>query len=507
MNPIHSRVPSLPLVALALCATASAARAVDLKTFTDRAIFLAETSGASATGPLPDLGFVTSATVGSVTFGIAPGGDNMAIGPAGTIAAPDWYPPLPGNDIALGYENLQVDFAGPVYAFGFEFAQPDATMPWFGGTPVDSTFEITLYDGAVQVAQLQFSSIPTDVVTYLGVWSSAPFTSATIIDVTPSIFVDDNEFFGEFDSSVVPYVPIVLVPCTDQAAFLALPGVIDASGPIPDIGAVSSAKLGSVTIGIAPGGNTLYLGAFGTSAAPDWYPLLPGHDIALGYEALELAFDAPVNAFGIEFAQPDATMPAFGGVPIDSTYELEAFLGSASLGKLVFSNLPVDVPAFLGVCCDTPFDRVTLIDVTPSPFVEDDEFFGRIYTGSLPQVWNNLGSALGGGAGEPLLSGTGPLLAGSSGALELAHATPGSVAVLAIAGTATPVPLFCGTFVAWPPVGIVALPVDSIGMTALPWSSWSAGLSGASLLLQIGLLDPLAPCGVAFSNALRADVP
>jgi hypothetical protein len=32
-------------------------------------------------------------------------------------------------------------------------------------------------------------------------------------------------------------------------------------------------------------------------------------------------------------------------------------------------------------------------------------------------------------------------------------------------------------------------------------------LSGASLLLQIGLLDPLAPCGVAFSNALRADVP
>lgn len=514
MHPL-SRLPALLRVSLTLPGLAGAvlasspvsALATDLKTFTDKSAYLAETGGIPASGPLPDLGLVASATVGSVTFSIAPGGDNLAIGPTGTGAEPDWYVPLPGNDIALGYENLQVDFAAPVYSLGFDFAQPDATMPFFGGVPQDSTFEVTLYDGPVLVGQVQFSSIPTDVVAFLGVWSSAAFTTATIIDITPTIFIDDDEFFGEFYSSDQPYAAEVATPCSDKAAFLRLPGVTSASGPIPNIGATSGAKLGSVTLSIAPGGNTLALGAFGIPEVGDWSPLLPGNDIAMGYEALEIAMDAPVTYFGIDFIEPDLTLPDYGGVPVPSTYSLELISGTTSIATLLFSGQPTDAATFLGACSSVPFDRVRLIDITPSPFFDDNEYFGEIYTGPGPVVWTNLGSALLGSYGEPLLFGTGPLLPGSSGALELSGLLPNSLVLLSLSFGSTPVPLFCGTALAWPPSTLVGLPTDSLGNAVLPWSSWPLGLSGVSLYAQAGVLDSAAVCGVALSNALRLDVP
>ncbi|NUQ76150.1 MAG: hypothetical protein HUU21_21640 [Polyangiaceae bacterium] len=209
----HRSLPSLLVLVAALSGAATPrATSAEIKTFGDMATFLAETGGAAATGALPDLGLVTTATVGSVTFGVAPGGDNLAIGAAGTLAAPDWYALLPGNDIALGFENLSVATAAPVYALGWEFAQPDVTMPSFGGLAVDSTYEVSLYHGATLVGQAQFTSIPTDVVTFLGVWSSAPFTHAEIVDVTQSPFVDDDEFFGEFFSGTTPTSTTVSKP-------------------------------------------------------------------------------------------------------------------------------------------------------------------------------------------------------------------------------------------------------------------------------------------------------
>ena len=83
--------------------TLGEAGAATLRTFEDKAAFLAATEAASATGPLPDLGAVPlGATVESVTFSLAPGGGALYIGAVGTGGAPDWYPPTPGNDIALG---------------------------------------------------------------------------------------------------------------------------------------------------------------------------------------------------------------------------------------------------------------------------------------------------------------------------------------------------------------------------------------------------------------------
>jgi hypothetical protein len=171
--------------------------------FATRDDFVASTGAISATGPLPDLGAVTGrATIGSVTLSLASGGDGLAVGAAGSGAAPDWYPALAGHDIALGYESLQVQTSTPVYALGFEFVEPDLTMPAYGGTPGDSTFEVVLYSGSTEVARASFNA-PDDVVTFFGVWSSRPFDRVTIVDTTGN---DDDEYFGQFFTGVIPKV-------------------------------------------------------------------------------------------------------------------------------------------------------------------------------------------------------------------------------------------------------------------------------------------------------------
>jgi hypothetical protein len=496
---------SVAAALVVLSASAPRASAAQIKTYDDRSAFLAETGGGSATGALPDLGLVTSATVGSVTFGLAPGGDNIAIGAVGTLAAPDWYAPLPGNDIALGFENLSATLATPVYALGWEFAQPDVTMPSFGGLPVDSTYEVSLYNGATLVGQVQFASIPTDVVTFLGVWSSAPFTYAEIIDVTASPFVDDDEFFGEFFTGTTP-LP-TLTKFTDRASFVAATGATNASGPLPNIGTVSTVKLGSVTYGIAPGGDNMAIGAFGIAGLTDWCPQIPGNDVAMGFEALQLDLDEPVVALGVDFVQPDATLAPWGGTAVDSTYEVALYLDGTFVSQAEFSAIVVDQLAFLGVSSSTPFDRVTIIDVTNTPFIDDDEFFGEVYTAPVAGPWTNLGYSQTGVYGDPVLSGTGPLTTGSSGSIDLVQANALTPVLLVAALSASPTPALCGAIVPLPAIATIALATDGAGEIHLPWGAWSPGLSGLSLHFQYLIADAAAPCGVAMSNALRGDVP
>ena len=96
-------------------ALAPKAHADDVKLYFDKAAFIADTGASSATGPLPDVGVVLDADVdppvssyvlGSLTFGLTLGSDNVAVGAAGTAAEPDWYPQTPGNDMAFGLGAL-----------------------------------------------------------------------------------------------------------------------------------------------------------------------------------------------------------------------------------------------------------------------------------------------------------------------------------------------------------------------------------------------------------------
>jgi len=181
------------------------AHAANIKTYQSKASFLADTAATSATGPLPNVGQVLNAavdplgtyTLGSLTFSLTEGSDDVSVGALGTTAAPDWYPPTPRNEMALGFERFQVRTAAPVFSFGFDFIEPQATVQPWGGVPVESSYEILLFHGTALVGQALFpgSSIPNDVVTFLGVWSDQPFDRVVVNDISGD---DDDEYFGEF---------------------------------------------------------------------------------------------------------------------------------------------------------------------------------------------------------------------------------------------------------------------------------------------------------------------
>jgi hypothetical protein len=133
---------------------------------------------------------------------------------------------------------------------------------------------------------------------------------------------------------------------------------------------------------------------------------------------------------------------------------------------------------------------------------------GSAYAYSLSVgPWKDLGFGLAGVSGVPELTGTGTLIAGSTGALELTSAAPSAPALLFASLTSTPTPFKCGTLLPVP----VAFKISSVtspgGGIVLGWPSWPAGLSGQMLTFQHAVLDAAAPCGVALSNALQGNVP
>jgi hypothetical protein len=125
----------------------------------------------------------------------------------------------------------------------------------------------------------------------------------------------------------------------------------------------------------------------------------------------------------------------------------------------------------------------------------------------MPSPWTNLGFAHPGKYGEPLLVGTGPLTTGSAGTLTLYDAASAALALRFTALSSTPTPFKCGTLVPVPFLGApVALSTSWGGELPSGWSSLPAGLSGLSVYFQFAIKDSAALCGVAFSNALRADM-
>jgi hypothetical protein len=303
----------LLLVVTLISVTVRAQAAV--QTFTDKAAFLTATGAGSATGPLPNLGFVPSATVSSVTFAPAtpPEEDNsLAIGALGIDGVDDWYPRRPGHEIALGFESLQVQVADSIFALGFDFVEPNVTVQPWGGTPVDSTYEVTLFLGETEVGRFTFNA-PDDELAFVGVWSDTAFDRVTITDATGDT---DDEYFGEF------YTGVDALPCTDgvcmiedQDAFLAATGAtaaagVDANGaplPLPDLGNVH----GPVTIGEATFRSPqLFVGTGGDPRVEnnDWTGLLPGPDIALAglgpVKWLDVRFARPVYAAGFTYVEP-----------------------------------------------------------------------------------------------------------------------------------------------------------------------------------------------------------
>jgi uncharacterized membrane protein len=122
----------------------------------------------------------------------------------------------------------------------------------------------------------------------------------------------------------------------------------------------------------------------------------------------------------------------------------------------------------------------------------------------LPASWTDLGSALPGALGAPILHGSGYSKAGFGAGVELSNVAPNGVALLIAALQSTPVPIFGGTLVAFPPDVTLTLLVDGAGHAAQSWT-WPApdAPAGAAIYLQALLPDGGAPQGFALSNALR----
>jgi hypothetical protein len=209
-SPLQKRAPmkrfgfSL-ILAAGLLSSGAQALQPGIAIYNNATAFLADTSAASATGPLLSLsGNQYSAHIGSVTFSDV-NGNGFWVGGLEAYTPADWTTLLPGNELAINsVENLNVTFDAPVFSAGFDFAEPGsqigATSPSspYANSALhlfyDSTFSVTLkQDGAV-VGDFRFNA-PDETASFVGVWSAAAFNRMEIREVSGGI---EDDYFGQF---------------------------------------------------------------------------------------------------------------------------------------------------------------------------------------------------------------------------------------------------------------------------------------------------------------------
>lgn len=168
-------------------------------TFDDRAAFEAAT-GASVVGAIPPTASGSELSIGDLDF------KNVA--PSSLNASVNWSTEIDeAFDLAInGVEDFDVESGTPLFSFGFDFHEPTSpsppTFPDTCNLPacVDSTFEITLLNGATTVAVHSFIR-PKDSLEFFGIWTSDPFDR---IEIRETVGTADNEFFGNFTTGTTP---------------------------------------------------------------------------------------------------------------------------------------------------------------------------------------------------------------------------------------------------------------------------------------------------------------
>lgn len=211
---IKRRIWFLALVSVignSLCLAPPSSQA-SLMTFTNEATFLAATS-ATAEPAIPNSGLVpTPQTLGNLTFNLGPEATALFFGTSGQSppAPGDWSSLIPGNDIAVsGVENLNIDLAVRMVAFGFQIHEPAANNQrvtdgcFVAPDPcTDSTFQVSLFDGATLLGAPTFNA-PDDVLSFFGVFTDASmaFNRIEILETNNTI---DDEFFGQFYTRRLP---------------------------------------------------------------------------------------------------------------------------------------------------------------------------------------------------------------------------------------------------------------------------------------------------------------
>jgi len=124
-----------------------------------------------------------------------------------------------------------------------------------------------------------------------------------------------------------------------------------------------------------------------------------------------------------------------------------------------------------------------------------------------PSPWTNLGYALAGTAGVPVLTGTGELTGATPGTLTLEHAKPSSPSLLTVSYYFAPTPFKCGTLVPQPVLWDNWYFTSPAGTVSLDLAPLPPSFSGLAVYFQWIIPDIGAICHAALSNALQADVP
>lgn len=121
-------------------------------------------------------------------------------------------------------------------------------------------------------------------------------------------------------------------------------------------------------------------------------------------------------------------------------------------------------------------------------------------------TWTDLGNGLAGGAGMPVLVGSGSLLEGMPNALATTNLPPLALGALVLGFSTVYQPVYGGILVPSEDI-VLILQSDAWGATLLPFVLATSPPSGAAIYVQHWVLDPTAQAGVAASNAVRGLLP
>ncbi len=186
---------------------------------------------------------------------------------------------------------------------------------------------------------------------------------------------------------------------------------------------------------------------------------------------------------------------------------LELFQNGAWVDQLTVPLLPYDAGTDSGIGFTSP--NLDTHPADPITQLSGFPFNGGVPLGTFtfmrtdaPGPWRDLGSALPGAHGAPLLTGDGEPVDGGTVTLTLDDALEDSSATLVIGLSVLDAPVLGGTLVPTLDVLIMGLPIDAQGQLVLS-GTWPAGVPAYTLVVtQLWISDPAGPFGWAASNGV-----
>jgi len=197
---------------------------------------------------------------------------------------------------------------------------------------------------------------------------------------------------------------------------------------------------------------------------------------------------APLTLFGGQVAYPLPPDPP--SVAADIGIGLNASgAGTFDASNVVLGNITLDVAPF-----GTITAQIVSVHIMGSLSIEATQ-------------WQDIGGALAGSLGLPVLTGDGTLTALSPLSLSVANAQPNAGLTLIAGFFDTELPFKGGTLVPSPDVVVLGLSTGPTGSLTLG-TTWPAGVpAGFHVYVQGWISDPAGPKGFAATNGLSGTAP